>query len=90
MKSGLVGRLSRWSREKSTSNERKGQRLPSLPFDRVFDLADWLYNHFDHWPVPAGAYRTDLAEKAIAKLGDADTKGSGYERRDVELREGGE
>ena len=40
--------------------------------------------------ISPDAYRTDLAEAAIANLGDADTSGSGYERRDVELKENGE
>ena len=40
--------------------------------------------------IPAEAYRTDLAEAAIANLGDMDTSGDGYERRVIELREGGE
>ncbi len=40
--------------------------------------------------ISSDAYRTDLAEAAIANLGDADTDGDGYERRDIELKEGGE
>ena len=40
--------------------------------------------------IPDDAYRTDLAEAAIDMLGDADTSGAGYERREVELRENGE
>jgi len=40
--------------------------------------------------VSADAYRTDLAEKAIANLGDMDTDGSGYTRRDITLQPGGE
>ena len=40
--------------------------------------------------VSEDAYRTDLAEAAIAMLGDADVNGDGYERRDVVLVEGGE
>jgi NitT/TauT family transport system substrate-binding protein len=35
--------------------------------------------------ISADAYRTDLAEAAIANLGDADVNGSGYERREIEL-----
>jgi hypothetical protein len=34
-------------------------------------------------------YRTDLAEAAVAALGDADVNGEGYERREIELTEGG-
>jgi NitT/TauT family transport system substrate-binding protein len=40
--------------------------------------------------ISADAYRTDLAEAAIAALGEADTSGAGYTRREVELRENGE
>ena len=40
--------------------------------------------------VSSDAYRTDLAEKAIANLSDMDTDGSGYSSRDIELRPGGE
>lgn len=40
--------------------------------------------------IPDDAYRTDLAEAAIAMLGDADVNGEGYERREVVLVEGGE
>ncbi|MEA1902480.1 MAG: ABC transporter substrate-binding protein [Actinomycetota bacterium] len=36
------------------------------------------------------AYRTDLAEAAIANLSDEDTDGDGYTRRDIELVAGGE
>ncbi|MFB3044245.1 MAG: ABC transporter substrate-binding protein, partial [Acidimicrobiia bacterium] len=36
------------------------------------------------------AYRTDLAELAIANLSGSDTDGDGYSRRDIELKEGGE
>ncbi|HVR78976.1 MAG TPA: ABC transporter substrate-binding protein [Acidimicrobiia bacterium] len=39
--------------------------------------------------IPAEAYRTDLAEAAIERLGDADASGDGFEPRDVELQEGG-
>ena len=39
--------------------------------------------------IPAEAYRTDLAEAAIERLGDADVNGDGYERRVIELQEGG-
>jgi len=39
--------------------------------------------------ISSEAYRTDLAEAAIANLGEADVSGSGYERREIELTEGG-
>jgi hypothetical protein len=34
-------------------------------------------------------FRTDLAQAAIDALGDADVNGEGYERREIELQEGG-
>ena len=34
-------------------------------------------------------FRTDLAQDAIDSLGDADVNGEGYERREIELQEGG-
>ena len=40
--------------------------------------------------ISTDAYRTDLAEAAIAALGDADVNGAGYERRDIELVAGGD
>jgi NitT/TauT family transport system substrate-binding protein len=40
--------------------------------------------------VSDDAFRTDLAEKAIANLSASDTDGDGYSRRDIELKEGGE
>ena len=40
--------------------------------------------------VSDDAYRTDLAEAAVGNLSDMDTDGSSYERRTIELREGGE
>lgn len=36
------------------------------------------------------AYRTDLAEKALAELADADTKGASFKKTTVELVEGGQ
>jgi NitT/TauT family transport system substrate-binding protein len=39
--------------------------------------------------ISSEAYRSDLAGAAIADLGDADVNGAGYERREIELTEGG-
>jgi NitT/TauT family transport system substrate-binding protein len=39
--------------------------------------------------IPAEAYRTDLAEAAVERLGDVDASGDSYERREIELQEGG-
>jgi NitT/TauT family transport system substrate-binding protein len=38
---------------------------------------------------PAEAYRTDLAEKALANITDADTKGADFQKGSVEVTEGG-
>jgi len=40
--------------------------------------------------ISADAYRTDLAEDAIANISDMDTDGDGYTRRDITLNPGGE
>jgi NitT/TauT family transport system substrate-binding protein len=39
--------------------------------------------------ISSDAFRTDLAEEAISNLSDLDTDGSSYQRRDIELQEGG-
>jgi NitT/TauT family transport system substrate-binding protein len=39
--------------------------------------------------ISSDVYRTDLSEAAVAALGDADVNGEGYERREIELTEGG-
>ena len=39
--------------------------------------------------IPDEVYRTDLAQAAVDALGDADVEGQGYERREIELQEGG-
>jgi NitT/TauT family transport system substrate-binding protein len=39
--------------------------------------------------IPDEAYRTDLAQAAVDALSDADVTGEGFERRDIELQEGG-
>jgi hypothetical protein len=39
--------------------------------------------------IPDDAYRTDLAQAALDRLGDADVNGEGFERREIELQEGG-
>jgi NitT/TauT family transport system substrate-binding protein len=40
-------------------------------------------------PVEGQAWRNDLAEKALAELGDADTKGESWQKATVTLTEGG-
>ncbi|MGH8943524.1 MAG: ABC transporter substrate-binding protein [Acidimicrobiia bacterium] len=39
--------------------------------------------------IPDDVYRTDLAQAAVDALGDADVSGSSFERREIELQEGG-
>jgi len=59
-------------------------------WNQTVDLATTEIPDLGGVEVSADAYRTDLAEKAIAKLSDMDTDGSGYTRRDIELQPGGE
>ncbi|HEX6146862.1 MAG TPA: ABC transporter substrate-binding protein [Acidimicrobiia bacterium] len=59
-------------------------------WDQTVDVATSEIPELEGKEIPDEAYRTDLAEAAIANLGDMDTSGDGYERRDIELREGGE
>jgi hypothetical protein len=40
-------------------------------------------------PATNDAYRTDLAEAALADLGDEDTKGADWQKEEVEVTEGG-
>ena len=41
-------------------------------------------------PVEGTAWRNDLAEKALAELGDLDTKGASWTKATVTLTEGGQ
>jgi hypothetical protein len=41
-------------------------------------------------PVEGTAWRNDLAEKALAELGDLDTKGTSWTKANVTLTEGGQ
>ena len=59
-------------------------------WDQTVDVATSEIPELEGKEIPAEAYRTDLAEAAITNLGDMDTSGEGYERRVIELREGGE
>jgi NitT/TauT family transport system substrate-binding protein len=59
-------------------------------WDQTVDVSTSEIPELEGKEIPGEAYRTDLAEAAIANLGDMDTSGDGYERRDIELREGGE
>jgi NitT/TauT family transport system substrate-binding protein len=43
-----------------------------------------------HAPPTEGAYRTDLAQSALNALGSSvDTKGAGFQKQTVTLKEGG-
>jgi NitT/TauT family transport system substrate-binding protein len=57
-------------------------------FDRTVQVA--LDGKILTKPVEGTAWRNDLAEKAIAELGDADTKGESWQKQEVTLTEGGE
>lgn len=59
-------------------------------WDQTVDVATSEIPELQGKEIPAEAFRTDLAEAAIANLGDMDTAGDGYERRSIELREAGE
>ncbi|MEX1124679.1 MAG: ABC transporter substrate-binding protein [Acidimicrobiia bacterium] len=59
-------------------------------WDQTVEIATTEIPELQGKEISPDAYRTDLAEMAIANLSDSDTDGTGYERRTVELREGGE
>ena len=56
-------------------------------FDRTVQVA--LDGKILTKPVVGTAWRNDLAEKALAALGDADTKGTSFKKATVTLTEGG-
>jgi NitT/TauT family transport system substrate-binding protein len=59
-------------------------------WDQTVEVATSQIAELQGVEIGDDAYRTDLAEAAIANLSDMDTDGDGYTRRDIELREGGE
>jgi NitT/TauT family transport system substrate-binding protein len=59
-------------------------------WDQTVDVATSEIPELEGKEISADAFRTDLAEAAIANLGDMDTSGDSYERRTIELIEGGE
>jgi NitT/TauT family transport system substrate-binding protein len=59
----------------------------SAAFDRTVQVA--LDGQILTKPVEGQAWRNDLAEKALAELGDADTKGESWQKATVTLTEGG-
>jgi NitT/TauT family transport system substrate-binding protein len=61
--------------------------MDSAAFDRTVQVA--LDGKILNKPVEGTAWRNDLAEKALAALGDADTKGASWQKATVTLTEGG-
>ena len=59
----------------------------SAAFDRTVQVA--LDGKILTKPVEGTAWRNDLAEKALAELGDPDTKGASWQKATVTLTEGG-
>jgi NitT/TauT family transport system substrate-binding protein len=57
-------------------------------FDRTVEVA--LEGKILTKPVEGQAWRNDLAEAALAALGDADTKGESWQKQTVTLTEGGQ
>ena len=60
----------------------------SAAFDRTIEVA--LAGKILTKPVEGTAWRNDLAEKALAELGDLDTKGASWTKATVTLTEGGQ
>jgi len=58
-------------------------------WDQTVDVATAEIPELEGVEIPDEAYRTDLAEAAVDNLSDLDTDGEGYERREIELQEGG-
>lgn len=59
-------------------------------WDQTVEVATSQIPELEGIEISSDSYRTDLAEAAIANLSDMDTSGDSYERRDIELRQGGE
>ena len=58
-------------------------------WDQTVAIATEQITELQGVEIPDEVYRTDLAQAAVDALGDADVTGSGYERREIELQEGG-
>ena len=58
-------------------------------WDQTVAIATEQITELQGVEIPDDVYRTDLAQAAIDRLGDADVEGSGFERREIELQEGG-
>jgi NitT/TauT family transport system substrate-binding protein len=58
-------------------------------WDQTVAIATEQITELQGVEISDDVYRTDLAQAAIDRLEDADVEGSGFERREIELREGG-
>jgi len=58
-------------------------------WDQTISIANEQVVELQDVEIPDDVYRTDLAQRAVDSLGDADVNGEGFERRDIELQEGG-
>ena len=59
-------------------------------WDQTVEVATSQIPDLEGVEITDDAFRTDLAQAAVDNLSDSDTSGSSYERRTIELREGGE
>jgi NitT/TauT family transport system substrate-binding protein len=58
-------------------------------WDQTITIANEQVVELQGVEIPSEVFRTDLAQAAVDALGDADVNGEGYERREIELQEGG-
>jgi NitT/TauT family transport system substrate-binding protein len=58
-------------------------------WDQTVAIANEQVAELQGVEISSDVFRTDLAQAAIDALGDADVNGEGYERREIELQEGG-
>lgn len=59
-------------------------------WDQTVEVATSQIPELEGVEISDDAYRTDLAQTAVDHLSDMDTDGAGYQRHEIELREGGE
>lgn len=58
-------------------------------WDQTIAIANEQVVELQGVEIPDDVYRTDLAQAAVDALGDADVNGEAFERREIELQEGG-
>lgn len=58
-------------------------------WDQTVAIATEQITELQGVEIPDEVYRSDLAQAAVDALGDADVAGDGFERREIELQEGG-